>query len=479
MSSDRAALLAAIREAPDDDRPRLLYANWLEENGQPERAAFIRLQLQRGTLSGNDPRHDDLARRETALLRRYGGSWRRGVPRWASRQAYRRGVLTHVETTLARFARDTGELLSVEPLRSARLTGAARALADLAHCPALAALRELELNNVPMRDAGVRTLVGSPHLADLRVLRLLNCAVGPEGAATLAGSPRLAGLTTLDLGFYRRPEGQIDNSLCRTAALRRRRTGPANRIGDAGVRSLAGSPHLGRLERLILAGNEITPAGAASLAGSRRLKRLAELDLSYNNLGPEGAATLAGSAVLKRLQVLELQANEIGAPGAAALAESPSSTALRVLDLSGSLYEVAPLLDDEAAVALASSPHLARLEHLFLKLNRIGPAGAAALARSPHLARLQTLDLSGNQVGNEGARAFAAASLLSQLRCLDLGGNAIGDDGALALAGSPHLGAELRLGLVNPGNTPLADATRRALLDRLGERVTLSADEAK
>src|SRR5262249_28074934 len=38
--------LADILERPDDDVPRLVYADWLEEHGQPERAEFIRVQCQ-------------------------------------------------------------------------------------------------------------------------------------------------------------------------------------------------------------------------------------------------------------------------------------------------------------------------------------------------------------------------------------------------------------------------------------------------
>ena len=37
------AFLQAIVEAPDDDTPRLIYADWLEERGDP-RGEFIRLQ---------------------------------------------------------------------------------------------------------------------------------------------------------------------------------------------------------------------------------------------------------------------------------------------------------------------------------------------------------------------------------------------------------------------------------------------------
>ena len=54
--TDAVALLVAIRAAPDDDAPRLVYADWLDEHGQPERAEFIRVQC-------------ELARRETPGLR--------------------------------------------------------------------------------------------------------------------------------------------------------------------------------------------------------------------------------------------------------------------------------------------------------------------------------------------------------------------------------------------------------------------------
>lgn len=48
--NDRAAFLAAIREAPDDDAPRLIYADWLDENGEAERAEFVRVQCELARL---------------------------------------------------------------------------------------------------------------------------------------------------------------------------------------------------------------------------------------------------------------------------------------------------------------------------------------------------------------------------------------------------------------------------------------------
>src|SRR5438552_1311228 len=40
------AFLCDICEHPDDDSPRLIYADWLEEHGQRDLAEFIRLQCQ-------------------------------------------------------------------------------------------------------------------------------------------------------------------------------------------------------------------------------------------------------------------------------------------------------------------------------------------------------------------------------------------------------------------------------------------------
>lgn len=50
--TDRHAILTAIRETPDDDTPRLVFADWLEEHGEPERAELIRAQIERARIGG-------------------------------------------------------------------------------------------------------------------------------------------------------------------------------------------------------------------------------------------------------------------------------------------------------------------------------------------------------------------------------------------------------------------------------------------
>ena len=44
--TEHDAFLQSIVANPDDDAPRLIYADWLEEHDQPERAQFIRVQIE-------------------------------------------------------------------------------------------------------------------------------------------------------------------------------------------------------------------------------------------------------------------------------------------------------------------------------------------------------------------------------------------------------------------------------------------------
>lgn len=48
--SERDALLAAIRGAPDDDTPRLVWADWHEDRGRPLYAEFVRAQVELARL---------------------------------------------------------------------------------------------------------------------------------------------------------------------------------------------------------------------------------------------------------------------------------------------------------------------------------------------------------------------------------------------------------------------------------------------
>src|SRR5437867_4475006 len=69
------AFLQAILDAPDDDTPRLVYADWLDEHGDSPRAEFIRVQIERSRLAADDEQRWPLQDRESALRKKYGSKW--------------------------------------------------------------------------------------------------------------------------------------------------------------------------------------------------------------------------------------------------------------------------------------------------------------------------------------------------------------------------------------------------------------------
>ena len=62
------AFLAAIRDDPDDDAPRLVFADWLDDYGEPHRAELIRARCALADMRPKDPRREGPERREAELI---------------------------------------------------------------------------------------------------------------------------------------------------------------------------------------------------------------------------------------------------------------------------------------------------------------------------------------------------------------------------------------------------------------------------
>jgi uncharacterized protein (TIGR02996 family) len=125
-----AALLRAVVDEPDDDLPRLAYADWCEEAGDSGRAEFIRVQLELAKLAPASPTpagtSEDyrLRRREQELLDL--GSQPRGFndifPAWAESWQWRRGFVEKVACTLDAWLAHGPALARAQPVGEVRLT---------------------------------------------------------------------------------------------------------------------------------------------------------------------------------------------------------------------------------------------------------------------------------------------------------------------------------------------------------------------
>src|SRR5262245_36580943 len=120
MSGD--ALFRAILDNPDDDSLRLVHADFLEEHGEPERAEFIRVQIELSRLPAGDPRRGPLAAREERLLAEHGESWMgklgERVPVWDFDPAFKaappRGRVSRPLVDAWRFRRGFVEEVTID-----------------------------------------------------------------------------------------------------------------------------------------------------------------------------------------------------------------------------------------------------------------------------------------------------------------------------------------------------------------------------
>ncbi len=196
--TDEEALLQAVIADPDDDAPRLIYADWLDEHGQGERAEFIRVQIALAGMPLNDERRPELRRIERRLLRRFGERWAHSlrVP-WC--HAYSRGFVECVSCSADQFLSGGEALFTLAPIRQLHLTNAHQRAPLMGSCAFLWRSLGLSLRRNWLDDRDVCALANSRVLGRLTSLDLANNRISALGARYLAGSPYLGSLDDLYL----------------------------------------------------------------------------------------------------------------------------------------------------------------------------------------------------------------------------------------------------------------------------------------
>ncbi|HEY2147185.1 MAG TPA: TIGR02996 domain-containing protein, partial [Pirellulales bacterium] len=109
------AFLQAILADPEDDAPRLIYADWLEERGDP-RGEFIRLQCALERLSATDPARPDLEDEAGDLLYQHEQEWTAPLQGIASEWRFRRGFIEEVSIAGEEFVARGDSLFNVSPI---------------------------------------------------------------------------------------------------------------------------------------------------------------------------------------------------------------------------------------------------------------------------------------------------------------------------------------------------------------------------
>ena len=204
MTSDRyASLLAECAAHPDDDAPRLIWADAVDG----ARGELVALQCSRDALSAGELAVRN--RRERALLAEHALEWS-GLARIATRVRFRRGFVDAIELTADAFIAHGPAIVEAAPLVTAITVsgvhptyttreGMAEALSKLERIiesPAFAQIRALALvdqilqHEYPWADNAARVLARTGALAQLTALAMPYGLRAPGIAALADGGPK-------------------------------------------------------------------------------------------------------------------------------------------------------------------------------------------------------------------------------------------------------------------------------------------------
>jgi uncharacterized protein (TIGR02996 family) len=207
MLTEQEFLIREIAADPESDVPRLIYADWLEERGDPL-GEFIRVQCKLARLPQSAVEAAPLFVRQFELLDRYRRAWLEDLCPRLRWYTFRRGFVDEIVLDFETIVAEKGRLLRRTPIADLG-TGleSPEQAAELAKLPEFSQLRHLRLDGSPLGNAGIQQLVASPHFPKLKSLWLKGCGIDAVGVETLAQCAALSGLVLLDLsgnpiGYY-------------------------------------------------------------------------------------------------------------------------------------------------------------------------------------------------------------------------------------------------------------------------------------
>jgi uncharacterized protein (TIGR02996 family) len=397
MTGTLDALHRAVIASPQDRTVRLVYADALDETGEPAhvaRAEFIRAQIELETLPESAPGHADLLGRSRELFEAHWLAWWAPVAEAAGLPA------PHVpgKRVRDRVARAT----SRRPRRSANWPYSHTTAETAVHLAGYG-LEFRFAGGFPeeVRFRNFDSPEGGPELVHRwgDAIPLVRLVLSPTLSVveweSVAG-PHLARLADLSLDTMLDGVAPIVAAAPHLANLTRLAANPLGSDRDA-IRALVASPAWGKLRVLRLTGR-LSADGVRDLADACTLRHLEELEVGIGNPGLLGGpmGELVGGLLQAFMRAVSLPVGiaprweEFG-PAFEALAAAEWVRGLRVLrfvsghprgvfgELGERLYggteaTAARVIPDAAVLALASALRPDKLERLVLPAAVLGPS---------------------------------------------------------------------------------------------------------
>ncbi len=312
---ERQALMAAIIANPDDDTPRLVFADWLQEHGDKHgqaRAEFIRLQCELAQQGESNPRTPE-TRRAAALKSKHMAKWVGPLSKGRTGLKFARGILQDWYVTAAEFAKKLHQEAVCEGFPRVGVydlltTGGTKHVEVIANSPAIEWVSAILWLNAKVDNDGLRAFAKSPHTFRLSRFLLTDLRCTDAGLGVFAKSKGFGNLRTLGLRCH-----SVEAKYTHKGILRILESSNFPRLDSLDIlddvpppgfrqSEFYGDPTLSRLRVFW------SPAmsDARLICGCRHFTQLEELRISSSHITDTHARTLLNNPALANLKKFEI-----------------------------------------------------------------------------------------------------------------------------------------------------------------------------
>ncbi len=356
--------LQAIVDDPENDLPRLVYADWLDEQGDP-RGEYIRVQCELAPLDQFDPGRKPLEDRQDTLFKKHKSKWTKVLKVAAIRSyEFRRGFVEIVTLNAKNHLQNAEALLDRVPT-----------------------IREMKINAM---KTVLNELLESKWLERLEALNFTSCQMGTRRLKRLLRSKHLKNIRKLDL--------------------------TSNGLGTAGFHAMMHADTLPNLKTLLLNNMNLPAVEGLEKVGQGRLwSQLTEVELSSNELNDIHLIELVENWPKCDWKRINLSYNPISESGLNAFLEGGHANSLETLELRGARH-----LSDTAMETLANADGLQNLRSLDLCSGSTDVPGLRAIMNSEKLKNLRRMTITCDGSASDAFRTVAEAKGLPALEELNL-----------------------------------------------------------
>jgi uncharacterized protein (TIGR02996 family) len=204
MTEEENILLKAVLDDPDNDAPRLRYADWCEQQSDEPtkaRAEFILLQIEIAQMSSSVVDRGGAYHqmyRAMKLQDEYKTVWTSFFGAIIFSCEFNRGFVELVSLMARDFLDNAPQLFDLAPIYHLDLTNVITDAEEFFASTHLGRMRSLRMDNCNLEDRHLQLLAASPYVAELRWLSVRENRIGMPGIEALATSPNLKQLVYSD-----------------------------------------------------------------------------------------------------------------------------------------------------------------------------------------------------------------------------------------------------------------------------------------